>query len=220
MFNLYESRIPTRKRLHYEDVDYSSFQDGYWVPLPNRKNDKFIFDVRSMGQNNTHYIMPVNIHPVLIGRFHEKGKFSWDKVETWVKNTFTTENSKIIMTSNELTRNIDFQRIFQYGGKTCSQSIEVKKTSGCHTNPPSLIISSKKQLEALLTFKNNQSETQLVPSVYMIVSVDYDWKHNKTMLTCWCIPVLNKDHFTYMNTSEVDLGAHRFQHNLKKIKLR
>lgn len=158
------------------------------------------FDVRTYGTSNDQIILIEGVEPVLYGRFPAGGK-SWNDVEQWVARSFSTPYSILNATNQNPNRHIDYQRFFFVGDTLCTQSIEVKKTTGNCLAPPTYLRSSPAQLKAMFEHEHlSERNSQVLPSIYVVVSYDYCHNHKLWIFTVWVIPCINSKHFRCFDT--------------------
>jgi hypothetical protein len=189
---------------------------GWWVPGTrdfNRIPASEKLEQATYGTDNKHYIKIIGVEPVLVGRFQTikydptNDMAKWAEIEEFVERVLNTydkgSGAWCFKTGESKTRNIDFQRMWWHEGKIVYQSIEVKKTTGNMIFPPQYILSSEKQFHELFKYKYNPlaENSQIAPSIYLIVSWDYNQKGNYWVLTLWAVPLLNPNHFKFINTS-------------------
>lgn len=185
-----------------------AYKRAFWAlttRLPQIPDDA-VFD--SLGSLNNTYIVPLKVQPVLIGRYDVTIQMDWKEVENWVIENFyqnSTDNRRSVRSGTNPNRHIDMERVIRIQGRNYMQSIEIKKTSGCtHGRLPNFLKSSKKQLYALLYSKLKPRTKQLLPSIYVVVSVDYSRSEQTWINSVFVIPVLEETDWGYIDTSDIN----------------
>lgn len=209
------------KQLTYEDVQYDIH--GSWIPNLTLNKTK-IKDQTSVGPNNTTLLIG-KCAPEYIGHELMKTRLQWQGVEDWVARVMTDESHTMVAFSNNPNRNIDYVRTSTKNNKKYYQFIEVKKTSGHSSIPPVIIKSTEQQRDALINnIWGEDDYIKISPSIYAIVSVDYDKRSKSYAYSLWAMPIRKKDDFDVMKTSTYKnlfpIHINKFMHDETKNSLR
>lgn len=194
------SPIP-KKRLTFINNDEYLNNIGTWIPeVSHLTIDDPPEDKGVKGKNNTDYVIS-DVKCVRLGHLYVTKDEKWDIIENNMKQIFSTNNSTCKRMTGNKNQHIDFIRHFKIGNQPCYQYLECKKTSGHSTSMPTMIKSSLKQLKALLEKKETKG-LKMIPSLYIIVSVDFSSRHNSWVNTYWAMPVVKLDDFNVISTSD------------------
>jgi hypothetical protein len=213
------------RQLSYDQVLYDI--PGTWVPVVDLDQSKINTDV--VGQNNNTYCI-ARCEPIYLGHEKLKTKMLWKGVEHWVEKQLTNNIYSMVPFSTNPNRNIDYVRTWEKNNKKYYQFVEVKKTSGHSKIPPFVISSSVAQNKALLESSwGDDSWIQVKPSIYAIVSVDYDKITRSFAYSLWIIPIRASDDFDVLKTSnymnlfpiKIDTERHdEIKNSLRSVKKR
>lgn len=123
-------------------------------------------------------------------------KFSWEECEGWVCHWFDLT----AMTKAERIRDPDSIHwdAWRYLFTDVKQRIEIKLTTGHAVEQPTMLRSSKAQIESL----TNTKEGYLNPSLYIVVSLDC-FRRKDWYVTIWMLPLLDIDYFRSYNTNQI-----------------
>lgn len=183
----------------FEPDDFD--QPGTWIPpTKDLQITDLPIDTGVGGRNNTEYVMS-DVQCIRLGHVYVTANENWDSIENSVIRYFNTKTSKCVRMPGNKNQHIDFIRKFKIKRKNVYQYIECKKTSGHTIQQPSMIKSSAKQLAALLNNKENKGY-KMIPSLYVIVSVDYCSTHKTWVNTFWAMPVIKADDFFVIKSSK------------------
>jgi hypothetical protein len=172
---------------------------GSWLPntdgleitnLPEDRNVK--------GKNNADYII-ADVKCTRLGHVYVSTDERWNLIENTMIRYFSTKDWICEKAEGNKNRNIDFIR--KHKKKDIYQYMECKKTSGHSIEPPSMVKSSRAQLHALLNHKEKVGK-KMLPSLYILVSVDFCHKHRSWVNTYWAMPVIKQDDFIVIETSK------------------
>jgi hypothetical protein len=201
-------------RLTYEHDNLD--QQGSWLPpVHTLSNDNKPVGRNVKGKNNADYVI-ADVKAIRLGHVYVTEEAPWNQIENSIPLYFTTKGSRCEAMKGNKNQHIDFIRYFKINNKLCYQYLECKKSSGHMHEPPTMIKSSDLQLEALL-HDTEDKRWKMMPSLYIIVSVDYCWKHKSWVNTFWALPVLRKEDFIVVATSkhrtfkprEIELDKHK-----------